>query len=162
MGFNRVNPPEHLILNTESVKNPELFKFLTDLRFNVFQLWKRTGAGADWVNENRTGLYEFDDLASLINSLSSDKPDIKVADSDYTTIGDQTVICTNPVDISLNPEPKDREQAKILVTNGDVEIKGNGKKLNKQDSQFIIYKNLVTPATVDCTYILETDEWFII
>lgn len=109
-----------------------------------------------------TGLYEFDDLAGLVNSLLPKKPDIKVTTTDYTTVGDQTVICTDALTVALNAEPKDREQVKVIISNGDVAVSGNGKQINKDTDQTVIFKNLVTTATLDIVYILETDEWFII
>jgi hypothetical protein len=46
MAFNRVNPPEQALL--PDIKESGLFNFLKELRFIVFQLWKRTGAGEDY------------------------------------------------------------------------------------------------------------------
>ena len=158
--MNRVNPPEQIQL--PETNNKGLLSFLEQLKFVVFQLWKRTGAGADWVGETRTGLYEFDDIVSAILSLASKNDDVVVTSADYTTITNQTVVCTDSVIVYLNNNPNDRERAKVIVTNGDVTINGNGKKINKEDFQKVIFKNLVTLATVDCVYVVETDEWFIV
>ena len=162
MGFNRVNPPKQVALPPEVASNSQLRKAFDDAYYIMFQMWKRLGGGADWIDESRTGLYEFDDLTSLVESLSDGKPDIKLTTENYTTIGDQTVICNAPVTVFLNKTPSDREQAKVIVANGDVTIDGNGRNINKTDKQFIIFSNLITPATVDMSYILETDEWFIV
>jgi hypothetical protein len=162
MGFNRVNPPKQVELPPEVANNPALRKAFDDSYYIMFQMWKRMGGGADWIDDNRTALYEFDDLTSFVEALSDNKPDIKLTTEDYTTIGDQTIICNAPLTVFLNKNPKDREQAKVIVVNGDVTIDGNGRSVNKMLQQFIVFKNLVTPATVDISYILETDEWFIV
>jgi hypothetical protein len=94
--------------------------------------------------------------------LLPSKPDVKVTGIDYVTIGDQTVICNDALTVTLNAEPKDREQLKVIISNGDVTVNGNGKLINKLTDVTIIFKNLVTTATLDIIYILETDEWFII
>ena len=83
-------------------------------------------------------------------------------ESYYTTITNQIIICTDAVTITLNDEPKDREQVKIVISNGDVTVSGNGKLINKKADQTIIFENLSTVGTLDIIYILETDEWFII
>lgn len=162
MGFNRVNPPKQVVLPTEISGNPQLKKAFDDVYFVMFQMWKRMGGGSDWVDENRTGLYEFDDLASVVNSLLPKKPDINVANVDYTTIGDQTIICTDALTVTLNDKPKDRESLKVIVSNGDVTVAGNGKLINKEADQTVIFNNLVTTATLDIVYILDADEWFIV
>lgn len=109
-----------------------------------------------------TGFNEFDDLVGIVNALLPNKPDIKVTTINYTTIGDQTIICTDALTVTLNAEPKDREIVKVIISNGDVTVSGNGKLINKLTSVTITFKNLVTTATLDIVYILKTDEWFII
>lgn len=47
--MNRVNPPEQL--QVPPLKDRGLFGFLNNLKFIVFQLWKRTGAGDDLVDQ---------------------------------------------------------------------------------------------------------------
>lgn len=47
--MNRVNPPEQL--KVPPIKDSGLFGFLNNLKFIVFQLWKRTGAGDDLVDQ---------------------------------------------------------------------------------------------------------------
>ena len=158
----RVNPPLQLRRPQSVDDNKDLAKAFYDLSYIVNQLLERTGGGEDWIDQNRTGLYEFDDLASLVNSLLPGKPDVKVATSDYTTIGTQTIICTDALIVSLNTSPADRELVKVIISNGDVTVNGNGKLINKDTDLTVIFKNLITTATLDIVYILETDEWFII
>tara|TARA_R110002020_G_scaffold121837_1_gene276884 strand:- start:86 stop:571 length:486 start_codon:yes stop_codon:yes gene_type:complete len=159
---NRVNPPKQVILPLEIQQNLPLKKAFDDAYYIMFQMWKRMGGGDDWVDDNRSIGYEFDDLTSLVNSLLPNKPDIKATDIDYTTIGDQTIICNDALTVTLNAEPKDREQVKVIISNGDVTVDGNGKLINKLSDATIIFKNLVTTAALDIVYILELDEWFIV
>ena len=109
-----------------------------------------------------TGLYEFDDQQNFIDALLPKKDDVVVTSSDYTTISDQVVICNGTLTVYLNDKPEDRELVKVIISNGDVTVNGNGKLLNKETGQTVIFKNLITTATLDIVYILETDEWFII
>ena len=157
--MNRVNPPEQLKL--PSIKEVGLIRFLNDLKFIVFQLWKRTGAGDDWIDDNRSGLYEFDDL---VNNTAKDQllSDVVSTTVNYTTIGDQVIICTSDLTVTLNDKPDDQERVKVIVANGDVTVSGNGKLINKETDQIVIFKNLVTTGTLDIIYIIELDEWFIV
>jgi hypothetical protein len=159
---NRVNPPKQVVLPIEVQQNLPLKKAFNDAYLIMFQMWKRLGGGADWVDENRTTGYEFDDLAGLIKSLLPNKPDIKVTAVDYTSIGDQTIICTDALTVTLNAEPRDREIVKVIISSGDVTVSGNGKLINKDTDQVVIFNNLVTTGALDIIYILEVNEWFII
>ena len=49
---NRVNPPEQLQL--PPIEEKGLLFFLKNLKYIVFQLWQRTGAGADFIDELET------------------------------------------------------------------------------------------------------------
>ena len=160
--MNKVNPPTQLVLPRKIQEDKELKKALDDRDYILFQLWQRTGAGADLVYGNSTIGYEFDELASIIKSFLPKEDDVKVTSIDYTTIGNQTVICIAASTIYLNAEPKDRERAKVVITNGDVTVNGNGKLLNKKTTQTVIFRNLITTATLDIIYVLDTDEWFIV
>ena len=75
MAFNRVNPPEQAVL--PDVKEAGLFGFLKELRFIVFQLWKRTGAGDDLINSNIADLNfsaNLSDINDLRLQVGSGKP----------------------------------------------------------------------------------------
>ncbi|MGB0943137.1 MAG: hypothetical protein ACPGUE_12075 [Marinomonas sp.] len=162
MGYNRVNPPKQVTLPPELAKNPQLRKAFDDVYQILFQLWQRTGAGSDWIDGIRSDLYEFDDVQLLVESFKENKPDVKVATLDYTTLGDQVVICNDALTVYLNDSPRDREKVKVITANGDVVINGNGKNINKKDKWTVIFKNLVTTGALDIVYVLETDEWFIV
>ena len=49
---NRVNPPKQLVLPPKIAQDPELKKAFDDRDFILFQLWKRTGAGEDLVDDS--------------------------------------------------------------------------------------------------------------
>lgn len=108
-----------------------------------------------------TGLNQFDDL---LNNTAKEQllSDVVSTAVNYTTIGDQTVICTAALTVTLNDEPDDQERVKVIIANGDVTVSGNGKLINKDTDQTVIFKNLVTTGTLDIVYIIELDEWFIV
>ena len=73
--MNRVNPPEQLKL--PEIKEVGLIRFLHDLKFIVFQLWKRTGAGGDWVEDNQSDIGYSHTLSKLFDirqQIGSGKP----------------------------------------------------------------------------------------
>ena len=158
---NRVNPPKQLQLPASVAANPELKKAFDDRDFILFQLWKRVGGGADWIDEALQGLYEFDDLEK-IDVKQAIEDHVAVVDSDYTTTLSETVVCTAPLTVFLNETPDNREQAKIKITNGDVTINAGSRKLDNEDSITIDFSEIQGLATLDCIYTIETDSWWII
>ena len=161
MGFNRVNPPKQVVLPLEVSANAQLKKAFDDVYLIMFQMWKRLGGGADWVNDNRTIGYEFDDLFST-DAKEQIKDDLISTSINYTTIGDQTIICTGAVTVFLNETPNDRELAKVKITNGDVTINSGSRLIDNQTDITVIFKNLQGLATLDCVYTIETDSWWIV
>lgn len=159
--MNKINPPAQVRLPPEIESNPQLKKAFDDAYFIMFQMWKRLGAGTDWVDDNRQVGYEFDDL---VNNTAKEqlRNDVISTSVDYTSIGDQVIICTDALIVTLNDEPSDQELVKVIIANGDVTVSGNGRLINKESEQTIIFKNLATLATLDIIYIIELDEWFII
>jgi len=104
-----------------------------------------------------TGFTEFDDLFSP-DALEQVKSDTVATSADYTTVGDQIVVCLSAITITLNDEPEDQELVRIIVTNGRVNIDANGKTINGELDAIIRRDN----TTWDIMYILETDEWRVI
>ncbi|MCJ8293555.1 MAG: hypothetical protein MJK15_04035 [Colwellia sp.] len=95
MSFNRVNPPEHI--EPPIIEDRGLLKFLVDLKYIVFQLWKRTGAGSDWISENQTNIPEAVTISKLFDirqQIGSNKP--VTIDTDGFTIDtdEQTIDMT--------------------------------------------------------------------
>ena len=109
------------------------------------------------IFELLTGFNEFDDLVSP-DAVEQIKSDTVVASSDYTTLGDQVVICTSSIAVTLNDEPEDQELVKVIVTNGKVNINANGKTINNESDAIIRRNN----TTWDIMYVLDIDEWRVI
>jgi len=129
------------------------------LRFITF-LESLTGNSNEFIGLF-SGFNEFDDLVSNTVKEQS-RLDVVSTAVDYTTIGDQTIICADALTVILNDEPDDQERVKVIIANGDVTVSGNGKLINKETDQTVIFKNLVTTGTLDIIYIIELDEWFIV
>jgi len=73
--MNRVNPPEQLKL--PSIKEVGLLRFLGELKFIVFQLWKRTGGGDDWIDSNQSDIgfpHTLSRLFDIRRQIGSGKP----------------------------------------------------------------------------------------
>lgn len=157
MPKNRVNPPKQVELPPEVNNNPQLKKAFDDVYFILFQMWKRTGAGDDFISNLQDEQQQFESTPK-VDVSDEIKDDVVVTSNDYLTIGDQTIICTAKLTVTLNATPDDRELVKVHANNGRVDIKGNGKKINKEDDA-IIRRNF---TTWDILYIVEIDEWVII
>jgi len=54
--MNRINPPTQVRLPPEIESNPQLKKAFDDAYFIMFQMWKRLGGGADWVDDNQSDM----------------------------------------------------------------------------------------------------------
>lgn len=158
--MNKVNPPRQLRLPPSISSNPDLRRAFDDRDYILFQLWTRVGGGADFIDDNKTSGYEFDDL---INNTAKEQllSDVVSTAVNYTTIGDQVIKCTAALTVTLNDEPEDQEKAQILVTNGDVTIDGNSRNIDGDTDVTIVFANIQPPATVDCLYLVDTDEWII-
>tara|TARA_R110001606_G_scaffold21025_1_gene74623 strand:- start:83 stop:382 length:300 start_codon:yes stop_codon:yes gene_type:complete len=77
MGYNRVNPPKQVKLPPEVEANPQLRKAFDDAYFIMFQMWKRMGGGADWIDSNSTSMPRSVTLSSLFDirkQIGSGKP----------------------------------------------------------------------------------------
>lgn len=157
MAGNRVNPPKQVVLPAKVQSDRELKKAFDDVYLIMFQMWKRLGGGDDWINALQEDEYEFDQLIEpdVSQFLLSD---IVITDSDYTTHGNQVVICTGRVTVTLNDEPSDQEVVKVRMLSNGVTINGNGKNVNGQSDAKIKIKY----TSWDLLYILETDEWIIV
>jgi len=154
---NRVNPPKQLVLPDKIASDPDLKKAFDDRDFILFQLWKRTGAGADFIDDSKSSLTEFE-TGFEPDAVEQVKDDVVVTSVDYTTIGNQTIVCDDQITISLNAEPEDRELVKVHTRNGRVDIIPIGKKINKEDDA-IIRRDF---TTWNILYVIELDEWVII
>lgn len=157
---NRVNPPE--LLRVPPTERKELDQFLRDQLYNIFQLWKRTGGSSDFIDENTTGLYEFDDILKQESVEDKTNQELVTTAVDYTTTGNQIVICTAALTVFLNPEPEDQEMATVHITNGNVNVNAGTKKVNEQDFITVDFSAIQGLATLDCKYFIDIDKWVIV
>jgi len=163
---NNVNPPGQLRIPDEFRKNQETSIFFERLLFVILQLFERTGAGNDFIEENTINITQITNESVSIEDVHStdateqlkDDDNVVVTSVDYLTSGTETVICNASITVTLNAEPDDRELVKIHARNGRVRILGNGKKINKQDDALI----KINFTTWDLLYLVELDEWVII
>ena len=109
------------------------------------------------IFELLTGFSELDDLFTP-DASEQVKSDTVVTSSNYTTLGNQVVICTSSITVTLNAEPEDQEIVKVIVTNGKVNISANGKTINNELDAIIKRNN----TTWDIMYVLDIDGWRVI
>jgi len=183
----RVNPPRQLKLPDSINSNVDLKKAFDDLNFIVFQLWKRTGGGEDFIQDEMLQKLYPNTAAQDLNSLNIDlksiytaqsanfKPDFNlvinesasktdkitlVTDIDLTTTESMAVLCNSAADISvtLNPEPDEDEVVIIKrVNTGAVNILTN-KTIDGISSQ----KLTAIYDSLKVKFIGELNEWIII
>lgn len=110
-------------------------------------------------------LSEIHRLASRVSELEflydksptiSNKRCVESIASAYTTAGDQTLICTAALTVTLNNIPADNEQVTIKRTNGEVIIDAGSKTIDGDAT----YTMLVDYEGVDIVYVAATDEWY--
>jgi hypothetical protein len=154
----RVNPPPHIKLPASITQQPELAQVLEDFNFNLFQLWVRTGKGRDFVLDNQTGLYEFDDLPSEKESRSI----LTTVTADYTTYSSETVLCLSPLTVYLNETPDDNELVKIKITNGNVTINAGSRTIDNEDFITVDFSQVQGLPMIDVFYSVEADAWYIV
>ena len=135
--------------------SPTMFKFLNDLVFNIFQLWKKLGAASDPFQD--AGV-EIDGIPKL-DVLEQIKSDVIITSVDVTTAGDQIIICNEKITVTLNDTPDDQELVRVQsVVNGKLTIEGNGNTINGETNAIIRRKY----TTWDILYSVELDGWIII
>lgn len=120
---NRVNPPRQLQLPPEVASNPQLKRAFDDRDFILFQLWKRSGAGNDDIEDLIQSILkvrlETARNTSLIGSIDLKNFDIIDVVGNVTTGPDQILICKNPSSINVALDPN-------AIKNDEVHIKRSG------------------------------------
>ncbi len=119
-------------------KDPIVRRYFEDLERFWHDMWVKVGAGSDPISDseefsiedtstNAETLEEFEvDLSLLIPPQVIGKEVISTS-SDFTTTGEQIIICTNTaaITITLNANPGDGEQVHIKRQNtGRVDVAG--------------------------------------
>ena len=80
---------------------------------------------------------------------------------DGTVTGHQTIVCTNDLTVSLDPEPSDRDTATIKVgqKNTKVIIDGNGKLIEEDSTMTLRRRQTKRQIGMDLEYSAELDRW---
>lgn len=169
----QVNPPPRPKLPRSFIEDREIRAWSEQLQQIVFQLYNRTGGNVDNLGQALNDiitifgeLTELDELRPLINKNTRDimqilsaEQEVVTTSTNVTTTGNQIIKCTGALAVTLNATPDDREAVSVIVTNGDVTIDGNGKNIDGEASLDVVFKNIQAPATVDCRYLIDLDEW---
>ena len=127
----QVNPPPHQRIPPQFLKDPATRGFFERLNFNTFQLWKRTGGGADEIENSKQNITSASSRtsrnAARINSLELKEFEILTTTTDVTTEEFQIIICKNIVDIdvTLNPQAIENDEVHIKRRVGVVNVIGS-------------------------------------
>lgn len=86
-------------------------------------------------------------------------PDTVSTGSDYTTLGDQRIICTNliPITVTLNGTPNNLESVDITRASAEMTISGNGRTISGEPDVLVNAQY----SSLHLVYVLEVDEWII-
>ena len=133
---NKVNPPEQL--RVPPLENKNLFFFLKNLLFIVFQLWKRTGGGEDFiaslevrVEKNEQDIIKIKedviDLQLRVAALEYRAYENVSTTTSLTTNEFQIILCknTSPIEITLKTDPIDGDEISVIRTNATVKVIGS-------------------------------------
>jgi hypothetical protein len=154
---NQVNPPPQLRIPESLASDRDSFGYLRQVNQILFQLWVKTG-GSDVlpVEFDDPQFQEFEDLSVKYPRSRN----VVSTSADYTTIDNDTVVCTNasPITVTLNGSPDDLELVTVKMTVSRVNISGNGKTIDGNSTVMIDTRY----HSLDLIYTLDTDSWSII
>lgn len=149
----KVDPFLHPI-PAKLLNDPETQGFFTYLSRWCNQIWNRTGAGTDTIQQsvdnieaantnisaNAANIASNDaDIAALDTRVSVNEVDIealqaalneRVISTDYTTSGPETITCTAPLTVTLEPTPSEVTEVVINCELAPVVVDGNGENIN--------------------------------
>ena len=177
---NRVNPPLQLKLPQSIANDRDLKKAFDDLTRVVDQLWRRTGAGDDFIqNERLQKLYLSDNKNNKqpeqnLNIIKTTQNNIKlnvnksadytekfiITDENFTTTESMTVICNNDlldINITLNATPEDNEIVFIKKIGSKNVNVNSAKTIDGLTTQLINVLN----ESLMVRYIGKLDKWLI-
>lgn len=112
------------------------------------------------VIDQLTDFYEFDDLWQSATAKEQVKSSYVTTSTDYTTIGDESIICTDALTINLNETPDDQEKVTLKITNGDVTIDGGSRLVDNETDITIDFSEVQGLPLVTFIYLIETDSWW--
>ncbi len=153
--------------------DPELRDVLRYLNRFLHDLWIRTGGGPDLIEE---GLEAIEDLQDQINAIivRLDANEAAIADLqarveylegttvvtavDVTAEGNQVIICTDAVTVTLALSPLDKDVVEVKRTNGLVTVAGNGNTIDGS-SEITLTRDFIGYSM---EYSSTADAWFIL
>lgn len=144
MVFNVNSPAQKIPLKVIELGGDDLKVAKSDQFFN-YQMWlasRTTDASLGTLTER----VEYLEGSTVVTAV------------DVTTIGNQTVICTDELTVNLTIEPNDRDVVKVKQANGNVIINGNGKTIDG-DSTVTLRRNF---TGLSMEFSSTADAWFIL
>jgi len=177
----RVNPPKQL--RRPEVSDPNLAKYLDDLNYIIFQLWRRTGAGSDLIEDGKfDGLFSrstqdltIDEIQGLLPfekqveqqpyyelpNVKEEESLITLNDAGATLTGDHYVVVNNTivVIVQLTPDPDEGQECVIKrYGTATVTIDGNGKSIDDLATKQLLNQY----DSVRVKYFSGVSQWMII
>lgn len=131
-------------VNEDGRLTPFAFRFLSSA-------WERLGGPTNEVaNVEIQELYPW-------QTITSGSGIIRTASSDITTTGDEVIICTEAITVTLNPSPDDLESVTVkrATTAGFVTVSGD----IDGDTSYVMMANYESKTFI---YSVENGEWSII
>lgn len=91
--MNRVNPPKQVVLPRKIQDDEQLRKAFDDSYFILFQMWKRLGGGADFVDDNQSDIRNvtLSKLFDIRQQIGSGKP-VTIDTTGFTIDTDEQTI----------------------------------------------------------------------
>lgn len=177
----RVNPPKQL--RRPKVQDDQLGKYLDDLNYIVFQLWQRTGAGSDVIDDGKfNGLFSrstqdlsVDENQSLLPfdkhqeqqpyyelpNITEEESLIVSGDVDLNLTGDHYVVVNNIVAVMVNltADPDEGQECVIKrYGTATVTVNGNGKSIDDLGTQQLLNQY----DSIRVKYFSGVSQWMII
>ena len=133
----RVNPPVQQVPEGIRDVSKELFEYLQNNQFNMFQLWTRTGGGSDNIFNNETNITNITNSETFETSNSTEEflqqiSNVEAADEqaiesklfnvliknqNYTAVDMDFIEARSGIVITLDPNAQENDD--VIIANGD-------------------------------------------
>ncbi len=168
-----VNPPSALRTPVKFVTDPDTRSYFAQSEFILFQLWNRTGGQTDDIHEGGLALEVLTlrvdalelrmDAVELALQLLQDRVtylegSTVVTAVDVTAEGNQVIICTDAVTVTLALAPLDKDVVEVKRTNGLVTVAGKGNTIDGS-SEITLTRDFIGYSM---EYSSTADAWFIL
>ena len=169
----KVNPPSYLKTPAKFKDDASLGGYFEQIEFILYQLWGRTGGQEDFVFEGGEAI-EAILLAIIDIELRLDATELRldllearvtylegttvVTAIDVTATGNQVIICTDSLTVTMALAPLDKDVVEVKATNGQVIINGNGNTIDGSSTVTIRRDN----TGLSMEYSSTANAWFII